>query len=267
MDPVDYLICESTYGGRHHEGAPEDKAQLLEIIQETCVRRNGKLVIPAFSVGRTQEIVYMLDQLATEKSLPSIPVFVDSPLAVNATDIFSMHPECFDDDILRYMNSDPNPFGFNNLKYVRSVEQSKMINGMDGPAIIISASGMMSAGRIKHHLVNTISNENNTLLIVGYCSPGTLGYRIREGEQEVRIFGEMYPVRAEVVIMDSFSAHGDNDEMLDYLDNQNRAKLKKIFLVHGDLRRQEAFEQELLNRDFRKVEVPHLGQSYNLKLD
>ena len=267
MDPVDFLICESTYGGKAHDGAPEDKARLLEIIQQTCVERNGKLIIPAFSVGRTQEIVYMLDQLEHEKALPKIPVFVDSPLAVNATDIFSMHPECFDENILDYMNHDPNPFGFNSLKYVRNVDQSKMINSLEGPAIIISASGMMSAGRVKHHLANTISNPDNTVLVVGYCSPGTLGHRIREGEKEVSIFGIKHQVKAQVVIMDSFSAHADQGELMAFLDNQNRSKLQKIFLVHGDVARQEALEQELLKKKFRHIEIPHLGQTYNLNFD
>lgn len=266
MDDVDYLICESTYGGRTHGGAPNNRQELLEVIKRTCVDNRGKLVIPAFSVGRTQEIVYMLDQLENEKKLPRIPVYVDSPLAVNATDIFTMHPECFDQDILDYMNSDPNPFGFNNLKYVRSVDQSKKINTVDGPAIIISASGMMTAGRVKHHLVNTIEKEENTILIVGYCSPGTLGGRLRDGANEVRIYGKHYKVKAKVEILDSFSAHGDEGEMLDYLDNLNRHKLKNIFLVHGDLERQELFKTALKGKKFDRVEIPHFGQTYNIEL-
>jgi len=267
LDDVDYLICESTYGGRTHGGAPNNRQELLEIIKRTCVDNRGKLVIPAFSVGRTQEIVYMLDQLENEKKLPSIPVYVDSPLAVNATDIFTMHPECFDQDILDYMNSDPNPFGFNNLKYVRSVDQSKKINTVDGPAIIISASGMMTAGRVKHHLVNTIEKEENTVLIVGYCSPGTLGGRLRDGAEEVRIYGKHYKVKATVEILDSFSAHGDEGEMLAYLDNLNRHKLKNIFLVHGDPERQELFKTALKGKKFDRVEIPHFGQTYTVELD
>ena len=266
MDDLDYLICESTYGGKAHGGMPDNKQELLDIIKHTCVEKKGKLIIPAFSVGRTQEIVYMLDQLETEKKLPRIPVYVDSPLAVNATDIFTMHPECFDDAILDYMSKDPNPFGFNGLKYVRSVEQSKAINGMKGPAIIISASGMMSAGRVKHHLANNIEDRRNTILVVGYCSPGTLGGRIRNGADEVRIYGTHYKVNAEVKVLDSFSAHGDQQEMLDYLDNLNRHKLKKIFLVHGDVHRQELFETALKDNKFQQVEIPHLGQSYKVDI-
>lgn len=266
MDDLDYLICESTYGGQEHGGAPNNRQQLLEIIQRTCVENGGKLIIPAFSVGRTQEIVYMLDQLENEKKLPHIPVFVDSPLSVNATDIFTMHPECFDEDILEYMENDPNPFGFNSLKYVRSVEQSKQINSIKGPAIIISASGMMTAGRVKHHLANNIEDHRNCVLLVGYCSPGTLGGRLRDGEKEVRIFGDFFKVKAQVEIMDSFSAHGDQGEMLNYLDNLNRHMLKKIFLVHGEIDRQELFKTALLDQKFRQVEIPTFGQSYNLEL-
>lgn len=266
MPNVDYLICESTYGGKSHEGSPHNKQELLEVIRETCVEQRGKLIIPAFSVGRTQEIVFMLDQLSNEGALPKIPVYVDSPLAVNATDIFSMHPECFDADILDYMNTDPNPFGFNELHYTRSVSDSKKINLMKGPAVIISASGMMSAGRVKHHLNNCIEDPKNTVLIVGYCSPGTLGWRLREGEPEVRIFGEYKQVNCQIRILDSFSAHGDEQEMLDFLDNQNRDKLKTIFLVHGEETRQEAFKAALENNRFRNVEIPHVYQTYNLKL-
>jgi metallo-beta-lactamase family protein len=266
LDDVDYLICESTYGGKKHGGMPDNKQELLDVIKHTCVEKKGKLIIPAFSVGRTQEIVYMLDQLENEKKLPKIPVYVDSPLAVNATDIFTMHPECFDNSILDYMNDDPNPFGFNGLKYVRSVEQSKKINSTEGPAIIISASGMMTAGRVKHHLANNIENPRNTILVVGYCSPGTLGGKIRAGEEEVRIFGVHYKVKAEVQVLDSFSAHGDEQEMIDYLDNLNRYKLKRLFLVHGDLNRQTQFKESLEENKFRDVEIPHLGQSYKIEL-
>ena len=264
MPDCDYLICESTYGGKSHEGLPSNIEELYEILNEACVEKGGKLIIPAFSVGRTQEIVYMLDQLETAGRLPKIPVYVDSPLAVNATEIFNYHPECFDKDILTYMHTDPNPFGFNNLNYVRSVDESKAINTKKGPAIIISASGMMNAGRIKHHLANNIEDERNTILVVGYCADGTLGARLRNGVEEVRIFGEEKKVKASIRVLDSFSAHGDEQEMLDFLDNLNRDKLKRIFLVHGDLDRQEAFKTALSENKFRSIEIPHLGQSYNI---
>jgi metallo-beta-lactamase family protein len=264
MPNLDYLICESTYGGKSHEGLPSNVEELFSVIHNACVVKKGKLIIPAFSVGRTQEIVYMLDQLENQGRLPKIPVYVDSPLAVNATEIFNYHPECFDKEILSYMNSDPNPFGFNNLNYVRLVDESKAINDKKGPAIIISASGMMSAGRIKHHLSNTIESSQNTILVVGYCSPGTLGARLRNGEKNVRIFGVQKEVKAEVKILDSFSAHGDEAEMVTFLNNLDRNLLKKVFLVHGDLKRQKLFKTTLLENGFKDVEIPHLGQSFNI---
>ena len=264
MIDCDYLICESTYGGKEHEGQPNSEDDLLEVIQRACVDKGGKLIIPAFSVGRTQEIVYMLDRLESSGKLPKIPVFVDSPLAVDATDIFILHPECYDLDLLRYMQKDPNPFGFRNLKYVRTVEQSKSINLLEGPCIIISASGMMQAGRVKHHLNNHIENPQNTILVVGFCADGTLGRMIRDGADEVRIFGKTKKVNAEVMVMDSFSAHGDQEEMLDFLENQDRRKLKKLFLVHGEIDRQQKFKDSLLDKGFKKVEIPVLDQTYRL---
>ncbi|MCB9227242.1 MAG: MBL fold metallo-hydrolase [Chitinophagales bacterium] len=258
MPQVDYLICESTYGGEEHSSLPNDKTDLLRIIREACVNRRGKLIIPAFSVGRTQELVYMMDQLSNEGLLPNIPVFVDSPLAIDATEIYMLHPECYDFDLLEYMANDPNPFGFRKLKYTRSVADSKAINNVKGPAIIISASGMMSAGRVKHHLSNNIEDPSTTILVVGYCAEGTLGRRIRDGEKEVRIFGETKAVNAHVEIMDSFSAHGDNSEMLDFLENQDREKLKTIFLVHGEPKKQQAFKESLHSKGFKHIEIPEL---------
>lgn len=258
MPQIDYLICESTYGGEEHSSLPNDKTDLLRIIREACVNRRGKLIIPAFSVGRTQELVYMMNQLSNEGLLPNIPVFVDSPLAIDATEIYMLHPECYDFDLLEYMANDPNPFGFRKLKYTRSVADSKAINNVKGPAIIISASGMMSAGRVKHHLSNNIEDPSTTILVVGYCAEGTLGRRIRDGEKEVRIFGETKAVNAHVEIMDSFSAHGDNSEMLDFLENQDREKLKTIFLVHGEPKKQQAFKESLHSKGFKHIEIPEL---------
>lgn len=266
MPELDYLICESTYGGEEHGSMPNNKHDLLKIIREACVERKGKLIIPAFSVGRTQELVYMMDQLHNEGLLPSIPVFVDSPLAIDATEIYMLHPECYDFDLLEYISNDPNPFGFKKLKYTRSVQESKAINNIKGPAIIISASGMMSAGRVKHHLNNNIEDPNATILVVGFCAEGTLGRRIRDGEKEVRIFGDTKTVNARVEIMDSFSAHGDNSEMLDFIENQDREKLKTIFLVHGEPKRQEIFKTNLKAKGFKNVQIPDLKDEVKLIL-
>lgn len=264
MPEVDYLLCESTYGNRLHEARPNEAKRFLKIIKKTCLENKGKLIIPAFSVGRTQEIVYMLDQMENKGLLPKIPVFVDSPLAVNATTIFGAHPECFDNDLHEYMLVDNNPFGFNQLTYVREVAISKSLNSIKGPAIIISSSGMMNAGRVRHHLFNNIDNPRNTLLIVGYCSPDTTGGILRAGAEKIKLFGEWKPVRAKVEIMDSFSAHADRNEILDFLANQKK-RAKKIFLVHGEIDSQQALREFLQSNGFKqKIEIPKLGQSFSL---
>lgn len=263
MPEVDFLICESTYGDRDHLAAPQETGKLLDIIKHTCLEKRGKLIIPAFSVGRTQEIVYLLDQLETSGKLPQIPVFVDSPLAVNATMIFGAHPECFDNDLNEYMLIDENPFGFNNLTYVRTVEMSKMLNEMTEPCIIISSSGMMNAGRIVHHLDHSIDKKRNTFLIVGYCAPGTPGSILKEGAEEIRVFGKFKPVHAEIETMESFSAHADRGELLDFIQNQ-REHVRKIFLVHGTLDRQEGFRTLLKENSFGAVAIPKLGEEVDI---
>ena len=204
----------------------------------------------------------MLDQLENSGKLPRIPVFIDSPLAIDATEIFRAHPDCFDKETLEYMQTDPNPFGFNNMRYVRDVEGSKKLNFYEEPCVIISASGMMQAGRVKHHIYHTIQKEKNTLLVVGYCSPRTLGGVLKRKPEKVKIFGEELEVKFEIVEMHSFSAHGDQQEMIDFLNNQNRKKLKKIFLTHGEIDRQEIFKTALLENEFRDVLIPELGETF-----
>jgi metallo-beta-lactamase family protein len=264
MPDVDFLICESTYGGEKHDDLPNDEKHFLDIIKRTCVDQKGKLLIPAFSVGRTQEIVYMLDRLETAGKLPKVPVFVDSPLAVNATDIFIAHPECYDRELREYMLDDPNPFGFGELHYVRSVEKSKSINFLEGPAIIISASGMMSAGRIRHHIFNHIEEPESTLLIVGFCAPGTLGAYIRTKPDTVKLFGQQRKINATIEIMDSFSGHADQPELLDFLDSFDRKRLKHLLLVHGESDRQQPLKEALEKKGFSSVIIPELGESFNL---
>ncbi|MCB9297557.1 MAG: MBL fold metallo-hydrolase [Lewinellaceae bacterium] len=263
MPAVDYLICESTYGDRDHEAAPNEMERFLRIILHTCIEKQGKLIIPAFSVGRTQEVVYMLDQMESAGKLPHIPVYVDSPLAVNATMIFGAHPECFDNQLNEYLLADDDPFGFNSLRYVRNVELSKKLNHSSEPCIIISSSGMMNAGRVKHHLFHNIDNDRNTFLIVGYCAPGTPGGALRDGAKQLRVFGEEKAVRAEVEVMDSFSAHADRHELAAFLENQRKG-LRRLFLVHGTLDRQEAFRNLLLEKGFADIEIPELGAEYRL---
>lgn len=264
MPHLDYLITESTYGDRLHEHNENQKKRLLQIIKETCVDKKGILLIPAFSVGRTQEVVYMMDQLAKEGILPNIPVFVDSPLAINATQIFRSHPECFDQDLVKYMKDDADPFGFNKLFYLRDVEDSKRLNSREEPAIIISASGMMEGGRIRHHLFNHIQDPNTTLLIVGFAPPSTLGGRLREGTKKIRLFGQKLEVKARVEIMDSFSAHGDQQEMLNFLSNQGKNKLKRIFLVHGEYDVQVKWRDKLLEFGFSRVEIANIADEVEI---
>ena len=264
MPQVDYLISESTYGGQFHDELPGDLNKLLEIVHNTCVVNQGKLIIPAFSVGRTQEIVYMLDHLESKGKLPRIQVYVDSPLAVNATDIFTLHHECFDSEIQNYMSKDPNPFGFNGLIYIRDVEESKALNGKKHPCIIISASGMANAGRIRHHIFNTIEDADNTILIVGYCAEGTLGARLREYPQIVKIFGKELTVRANIKIIDGMSGHADQNEMLKFLSNQDPKKVKKMFLVHGEYEKQVKMKQAFEGAGFSNILIPELGNEFVL---
>lgn len=259
MLELDYLLCESTYGDSEHKAEPEETERFLQIIRRTCLEKKGKLIIPAFSIGRTQEIVYILDKLENAGKLPRVPVYVDSPLAVNATMIFGSHPECYDEDMSTYILKDENPFGFNSLTYIKEVEQSKRLNTSTEPCIIISSSGMANAGRVKHHLFNNIGNPKNTVLIVGYCSPQTPGGQLREGAPELNLFGERKPVRCEVEVMDSFSAHGDRKEIAQFIANQ-KGRVKKIFLVHGEYEKQVSFRTYLEKLGFHDIGIPKLGE-------
>ena len=253
---ADILITEATYGDRLHKDNINAEAELLSIIYNTCVEKKGKLIIPSFSVGRTQEIVYTLNNFYNEKKLPNIDIYVDSPLAFNATDIFRLHSECFNDDIIGVMEKDPDPFGFNTLFYTRSVEDSKKLNKTKKPVIIISASGMMEAGRVKHHLANSLHDPRNTVLAVGYCAPRTLGAKLLNGEKEVSIHGNMHYVRADIRRIDSYSGHGDYREMADLLMCQYPAQIKQLFLVHGEIEAQTAYKEYLGKKGFQNISIP-----------
>lgn len=263
--PCEYLITESTYGNRTHEDNQFTEEKLLRIVVETCVLKKGKLIIPAFSIGRTQEIVLMLDKLETEKRLPPIKVYVDSPLSTNATKIIKSYPELFNESLKSYMEEkDPHPFSFDNLTYVRDVEESKALNYATEPCIVISASGMADAGRVKHHIKNNIEKPENTILMVGYCEPNSLGARLSRKEKFVKIFGEQFAVKALVENIHSFSAHADAPEMLDFVTQTNVAQVKKVFLVHGDLEAQLAYKEKLKDAGFRNIEIPKLQDSFEL---
>ena len=260
----DVLISESTYGDRLHPKIVDSEAELLQIVTDTCVKQSGKLIIPAFSVDRTQELIYSLDKMANEGKLPSIPVYVDSPLSVKATAVIRKHEECYNQEFVDYIHADPDPFGFKNLTYITEVEQSKALNDRKEPCIIISASGMAEAGRVKHHIANTIENPQNTILLVGYCTPESLGGQLKAGDTTVHIFGEEKHVKAQVKSLDYYSSHADYEEILTYLSCQNKKKIKHLFLVHGEKEVQDVFKTKLEAKGYTHIDIPALGDSFQL---
>ena len=262
----DYLITEATYGDRLHEPMKDAEGELLRVIRQTCVEKGGKVIIPSFAIGRTQEVVYVLNTFFNDGRLPKINIYVDSPLAVNATDIFRLHLDNLNRDVQEVMQNDPDPFGFGSLFYLTRTEDSKQLNSLRKPCVIISASGMMEAGRIKHHLANTIEDPKNTILVVGYCSPATLGARIVNGENPVSIFGEIHPVRATIERIEAFSAHGDYQEMKDYLSCQDKSQVKQVFLVHGEYTAQQFYQRTLEEAGFRNISIPGAGTEVQLKI-
>jgi metallo-beta-lactamase family protein len=261
---ADILITESTYGDRLHKDVASAEEEILEIVTDTCINKGGKLIIPAFSVGRTQEIVYALNNFYNQGRLPKVDIFVDSPLAVNATTVFRMHPECFNKSFASVLESDSDPFGFGNLFYITRQEDSKKLNDHKKPCVIISASGMMEAGRVKHHLANNISEPRNTILVVGYCAPTTLGARIVRGDKEVSIHGNLYQVKAEVKKIESYSGHGDYKEMIGFLGCQDKNAIEKTFIVHGEYETQQKYVGRLIAEGFKNVEIPSRGQEYEI---
>jgi len=262
----DYLICESTYGDRLHDEQIVTEEQLLGVVEDTCVYRKGQLLIPSFSVGRTQEIVYVLNKLYNDGRLPHIPVYVDSPMSTNATQIFRMYPDELSEEVRDTMQFDPDPFGFNTLHYITDIRESKMLNHKDEPCIIISASGMLEAGRIKHHVANHISDPRCTILIVGYCEPSTLGARIQQpGLKWISIFGLDRRIKAQITKIEGFSGHGDYKEMIDYLSRSLMAdQVERTFVVHGELAAAEAYKGHLEEAGFKSVSVPSKGEIVEL---
>jgi metallo-beta-lactamase family protein len=258
---ADIIISESTYGDRLHEKETDMHAHLLRVVQETCVQNGGKLIIPAFAIDRTQELIYALDQLSSEGKLPRIPVYIDSPLAIRATTIMKEHDECFNPEILEYIEKDGDAFAFPNLHYVSDVDDSIALNDNKEPCVIISASGMAEAGRIKHHIKNNVGDPHATILLVGYASPNTLAGALKRGDHQVNIFGEMFEVKCKVASMDSFSGHGDYNEMLQFLSCQTPGRVKKVFLVHGEYETQVSFKLKLEKAGYQDVHIPALYES------
>jgi metallo-beta-lactamase family protein len=262
LPPVDYLILESTYGNRIHEAVEKVQDKLADVVARTA-ERGGKIIVPAFAVGRTQQLVLLLHELEHAGRLPRIPIYVDSPLAVNITQVFREHPECYDEEIARHLDDGHDPFGFARLRYVRDVEESKALNDMRMPMVIISASGMCEAGRILHHLKNNIEDPRNTVLITGYQGENTLGRKIVERMPEVNIFGEPYRLRAEVAKLNELSGHADQQELLAWMTPM-AAQLKRVFLVHGEKPAQDTLASLIEERFGIPVSVPARGDSFEL---
>lgn len=262
---ADYIIIESTYGSSLHDDVLNTPEHLLDWVIKTCVEKKGKLIIPAFSVGRTQELLFFLNELSLEKKLPAIPVYVDSPLSREATDVVKSHPENFNRSIKKLLQTDSDPFDFERLTFIKTVEESKRLNDLPEPCVIISASGMADAGRVKHHILNNISDHKNTILIVGYCEPHSLGGQLMNGAKEVKIYGDYYKVKAEVGVMRSMSAHGDYNDLSQFLACQNPPEVKEVFIVHGEYDVQQEFQRRLIKKGFRSVQVPDLHEIFGIE--
>ncbi|WP_017730977.1 MBL fold metallo-hydrolase RNA specificity domain-containing protein [Nafulsella turpanensis] len=263
---ADILICESTYGNSFHASIENTEERLLDIVLDTCMKKKGRLLIPAFSIGRTQELVYSLNVLAEEGKIPKhIRVYVDSPLSVYATDIMREHEECFNKQMQEYLKFDDDPFGFPQLHFITETDDSKLLVASDDPCVIISASGMMQGGRIQHHLFNNLSHEKNTLLITGYCEPSTLGGRLLAGAKSVNIFGEKVEVKAEILRMNEYSAHADYEDIVRFLHCQDKDQIQKIFLVHGEEESMKKLKRDMEELGYKNIQIPDFRLSYELR--
>lgn len=264
FEQADYILLESTYGDSLHKqiGAIEDT--LLQIITDTCINKGGKVIMPAFSVGRTQELLYALNHLELKGILPDLKYYVDSPLSEKATQVIMSHPEVYNAEVAAVLKVDANPFSFKGLHFIESTDESKALNDDPEPCVIISSSGMAEAGRVKHHIKNNIGKENCTILLTGYCEPNSLGGRLMRGEKEVSIYGERFEVKAQVQAIKSMSAHGDYDDLLHFISGQDTNKVKTVFLVHGEYEVQQHFKQKVLAKGFHSVEIPYQHQKIGL---
>ncbi|TCD27446.1 MBL fold metallo-hydrolase [Pedobacter psychrodurus] len=265
FDQADYILLESTYGDSLHKDLDPIENMLLEIINNTCKVKKGKVIIPAFAVGRTQELLYALNGLELKGKLPDVLYYVDSPLSSKATEILKNHPEVYNNGVKETLKVDHDIFGFKGLRFIESVEESKALNADPRPCVIISSSGMAEAGRVKHHIRNNISNQKNTILMVGYCEPKSLGGRLIAGQKFVEIFRDEYEVKSEVRSIKSMSAHGDYEDLLQFLSGQDPAKVKQLFLVHGEYEVQQHFASKLKNAGFKNVAIPEYHQVFEIE--
>ncbi len=262
VEEMDYLLVESTYGNRQHDPVGQLEDELTQVVRE-AVDRVARVLIPAFAIGRTQEIVYILHRLQERAAIPDIPVFVDSPLAVDVTEIYRVHAECFNDETRGLLRNNEDPFGLKRLRYVREREASVAINQVVEPCIVIAGSGMCEGGRIRHHLVRCIEDAKHTILIVSYQATNTLGRRLADRETKIKIFGEEYKRRARVKILNGFSAHADSEELVQWVAAGTR-KLKNAFVVHGEEHQSFAFADRLRGLGIPNVVVPQRGQTFDL---
>jgi metallo-beta-lactamase family protein len=261
----DYIILESTYGNRLH-GRTEDAIEKLATLAKRAVQTKGRIIIPSFAIERTQELVYYFHLLVDDGVIPEIPIYVDSPMATNATTIFQVHPECYSEETKKaFIQHHKNPFGFNSLHFISSVDESKALNTHKGPLIIISADGMCEAGRIQHHLIHSIQDPNTTILTVGYMAEDTLGRRIRNRDSEVKIHGMWFKVRAHVEELNAFSAHADYAESLEWLNALDTSRLKGILMVHGESKAQAAFKKYLAENGYESTQIVQYGKTYEME--
>jgi metallo-beta-lactamase family protein len=261
---ADYILIESTYGNRLHDPIDSYTDALAENIAETCLRKKGKLIIPAFSVGRTQELLYALNDLELAGLLPDVKYYLDSPMSTKVTDIVKRHPECFNRSLQKVFRIDSDPFSFRGLKYITDKRESQALNSDHSPMVIISASGMAEAGRVKHHIANGIENWRNTILLIGYCEPQSLGARLKLRPETVTIFGTPYSVKAGIRTIDSMSAHADYHDLSQYLSCQDASEVRRVFVVHGEPAVQSEFKNRLLKKGFRDVVIPELHQEFGI---
>lgn len=264
LKDIDILLLESTYGDRLHESTDDAVSRLEKLVNRTAAAR-GKLIIPAFAVERTQELIFYLHLLHDQGRIPEMPIWVDSPMALNATSIFAIHPECYDKETYDLFTTHAkNPFGFSDLNFSRSVEDSKALNQAKGPMIVISADGMCEFGRIQHHLMHGLGDPANTVLIVGYMANGTLGRRLKDGAKDVRIHGDWYQVRADIQEIDAFSAHADWKEAVEWLGCVDKVRLRKIYLVHGEGEALTAMRGHVLDAGAKDAEIVKAGEIYTI---
>ncbi|TDO21380.1 MBL fold metallo-hydrolase RNA specificity domain-containing protein [Pedobacter duraquae] len=261
---ADYILLESTYGDTLHKDLEPIENMLLEIINDTCNIRKGKVIIPAFSVGRTQELLYALNSLELKNKLPDVPYYVDSPLSLQATQVLKNHPEVYNNGVKQVLKVDDDPFAFKGLKFIELVEESKALNNDPRPCVIISASGMADSGRVKHHIRNNIGNAKNTILMVGYAEPRSLGGRLVSGARTVDIFHEQYDVIADVKSIRSMSAHGDYEDLLHFMACQDPEQVKQVFLIHGEYNVQQNFAEKLKDKGFKHIAIPQYHQEYEI---